>query len=142
MGRILAIDYGRRRCGLAATDTLRLVASGLKTVATASLCDEVAAYCASEPVDEIVVGLPRDMHGNESESMRYIRPGVAALRKRLPGIPVTFFDERFTSSIAHRAMIDGGMPRMKRRDKGVVDEIAAVIILNGYLDSRQYLDKM
>lgn len=138
VGRILCIDYGRRRCGLAATDTLRLVASALTTVATADLVEWVARYVAAEPVDEIVVGLPRDMQGNLSESMTYIRPGIGRLSRRLPDIPIVFFDERFTSTLAHRAMIDGGMKKMKRRDKGVVDGIAAVIILTGYLESKQY----
>ena len=127
MGRLLAIDYGRKRCGIAVTDPLRIVATGLTTVATAKLVEFVKNYVASEAVDTIVVGLPTTMRGEESESMRYI-----------PDIPIVFFDERFTSTIAHRAMIDSGMPKMARRDKAAVDQIAATIILNDYLQSKQY----
>lgn len=135
----MAIDYGRRRCGIAVTDTLQIVATGLTTVATAGLEAFVTGYVARESVDEIVVGLPRTLHGDPSESMRYITPGINRLKKVLPpGIKVTFFDERFTSAIAHRSMIDSGMKKMARRDKAVVDEIAATIILNGYLESRVY----
>lgn len=138
MGRLLAIDYGRKRCGIAVTDPLRIVATGLTTVATAKLVEFVKNYVASEAVDTIVVGLPTTMRGEESESMRYIRPGIENLKKSIPDIPVVFFDERFTSTIAHRAMIDSGMPKMARRDKAAVDQIAATIILNDYLQSKQY----
>ncbi|MBR5744756.1 MAG: Holliday junction resolvase RuvX [Muribaculaceae bacterium] len=138
MGRLLAIDYGRKRCGIAVTDPLRIVATGLTTVATAKLVEFVKNYVASETVDTIVVGLPTTMRGEESESMRYIRPGIENLKKAVPDIPVVFFDERFTSTIAHRAMIDSGMPKMARRDKAAVDQIAATIILNDYLQSKQY----
>lgn len=138
MGRLLAIDYGRKRCGIAVTDPLRIVATGLTTVATAKLVEFVKNYVASEAVDTIVVGLPTTMRGEESESMRYIRPGIENLKKALPDIPIVFFDERFTSTIAHRAMIDSGMPKMARRDKAAVDQIAATIILNDYLQSKQY----
>lgn len=134
----MAIDYGRKRCGIAVTDTLRIVATGLTTVATAKLVDFVRDYVMREPVDAIVVGLPRTVRGELSQSMDYIRPGIGRLRKALPDIPVTFFDERFTSVIAHRSMIDSGMKRQQRRDKAVVDEIAATIILNDYLQSKQY----
>lgn len=138
MGRLLAIDYGRRRCGIAVTDTLRIVATALQTVETRDLEKFLTDYTRREPVDRIIVGLPTDMHGRPSDSMRYITPAIGRLRKALPEIPVEFFDERFTSVIAHRGMIDSGMPRMQRRSKDVVDRIAATIILNDYLQSRQY----
>ena len=138
MGRILAIDFGRRRCGIAATDSLRIVASGVTTVATAELNDFVARYAAAEGVDLIVVGEPRDMQGNPSESTRYLTPAINRLKKALPQIPVIFFDERFTSVLAHRAMLDGGLHKMARRDKALVDEISATIILNDFLGSRAY----
>lgn len=138
MGRLLAIDYGRKRCGIAVTDPLRIVANGLTTVATAKLCDFVTDYVKRESVDAIIVGLPRTLAGEPSESMRYIKPGIDRLRKLLPPqVAIEFFDERFTSTLAHRAMIDGGLPKMARRDKALVDEMAATIILNGYLDSRR-----
>lgn len=135
MGRLLAIDYGRRRCGIAVTDPLRIIATGLTTVATAELISFIKSYIAAEGVDEIIVGLPTTMRGEPSESMRYITPGINRLRKELPDIPIRFYDERFTSTIAHRAMIDGGMKKKDRRDKAVVDRIAATIILNDYLRS-------
>lgn len=140
MGRLLAIDYGRKRCGIAVTDTLRIVASALETVPTAQLTDFVKAYCAREQVDMIVVGLPRDMHGDPSESMNYIRPGIGRLAKAMPGMPIEFFDERFTSVLAHRTMLDSGLGRMKRRDKATVDRTAACIILNDFLQSRRYAE--
>ncbi|MCM1110876.1 MAG: Holliday junction resolvase RuvX [Clostridium sp.] len=142
MGRLLAIDYGRRRCGIAVTDPARIVATGLTTVATASLEAYLTDYLRKESVDWIVVGLPRTLSGEDSDSMRYIRPGIARLRRALPpGFEIVFWDERFTSTIAHRAMIDSGMKRMQRRDKAAVDEMAATIILNSYLQSREYAAK-
>ncbi len=138
MGRLLAIDYGRRRCGIAVTDPLRLVATALDTVPTAGLIDYVRRYVSQEQVDEIIVGYPTTMRGEASESMRYIEPGINRLRKELPSIPVRFFDERFTSTLAHRSMIDSGVGKMARRDKGAVDRIAATIILNDYLQSRKF----
>ena len=136
----MAIDYGRKRCGIAVTDPLRIVATGLTTVATAQLIDFVRKYAQSECLDGIIVGLPRTVKGELSESMNYITPGINRLKKELPNIPVTFFDERFTSVIAHRSMIDSGMKKMQRRDKAVVDEMAATIILNDYLQSKIYND--
>lgn len=138
MGRLMSIDYGRKRCGIAVTDTLRIVASGLTTVPTASLHDFVKQYVGREPVDAIIVGYPTTLRGEQSESMSYITPGINRLRKILPGIKIEFFDERFTSAIAHKAMLDGGMKKMARRDKAIVDEISATIILNDYLGSRLY----
>ena len=136
MGRLLAIDYGRRRTGSAVTDPQRIVATGLTTVRSPELVDFIKGYIAREPVDGIVVGYPTDMRGNESESMRYIRPAVERLRRELPeGITISFYDERFTSVLAHRAMLDGGMKKSDRRDKAIVDEISATIILNDYLQS-------
>lgn len=135
----MAIDYGKKRCGIAVTDSLQIVANGLTTVATSQLADFIKKYVATEAVERIIVGLPTTMRGEESESMRYIRPGVENLRKALPDIPVEFSDERFTSVLAHRAMIDGGMRKMARRDKAIVDEISATIILNDYLQNRQRL---
>lgn len=139
MGRLMSIDYGRKRCGIAVTDVLRIVANGLTTVPTAQLSTFILGYIAKEPVDAIIVGHPRTLRGEDSESMRYIKPGIGALRKQLPAsIPIIFFDERFTSAIAHRTMLDGGLHKMDRRDKALVDEISASIILNDYLASLQH----
>lgn len=139
MGRLLAIDYGRRRCGIAVTDVMQICANGLTTVATSELIDWVVDYVGREQVDAIIVGEPRDMRGNPSESQRYITPGINRLRKLLPAtVPIVLHDERFTSVLAHRSMIEGGMKKMARRDKAIVDEISATIILNDYLSSLNY----
>lgn len=137
MGRLLSIDYGRKRCGIAVTDPLRIVATGLTTVPSGKLEEFLRGYMASEQVDRIIMGHPTTMRGEESESMRYIRPAVSRLRKVFPEVEIEFFDERFTSVLAHRAMIDGGMKKSARRDKAVVDEMSATIILNDYLQSKQ-----
>ena len=135
----MAIDYGRKRCGIAVTDTLRIVATGLTTVSTHELIDWVKRYIASEQVDEIVVGKPTTLRGEPSESMRYITPGISKLRSAIPEeIPIVFWDERFTSTMAHRAMIDSDMRKSRRRDKAIVDEMAATIILNDYIQSKTY----
>ena len=138
MGRILAIDFGRKRCGIAATDPMRIVASGVATVPSAQLIDFVRKYHTDNGFDFIVVGEPRDMQGNPSESTRFLRPAMARLRKALPDVRLVYFDERFTSVLAHKAMLDGGLGKMARRDKALVDEISATIILNDFLSSRQY----
>ena len=136
MGRILAIDYGRKRCGVAVTDILQISANGLPTVRACDLLQFVKEYCGRETVDKIIVGEPRDMQGNPSESMRYITPFLARLKKELPDIPVEMFDERFTSTIAHREMLAGGFSKKQRQEKGRADEMAAELILTGYLESR------
>lgn len=136
MGRLLSIDFGRKRCGIAVTDPLQIVANGLTTVATASLIDYVKDYIARETVDRIIVGHPTTMRGEPSESMRYLTPVINRLKKEIAPMEVVFYDERFTSALAHRAMIDGGMKKMDRRDKAIVDEISATILLNDYLQSR------
>ena len=134
MGRILAIDFGRRRTGLAVTDPLRITANPLLTVETRELMNWLRDYFSREAVDQVVVGHPTQMNGEESESMNYIRPFLGQFRKQFPDMPVTMYDERFTSVLAHKAMIDGGMRRKDRQDKAVVDKIAACIILEGYLE--------
>ena len=135
MGRILGIDYGRKRTGVAVTDPLQIVAGNLATVPTHTLMQFIKDYIARETVDRIVIGLPSQLNGKPSESMNYIKPFVNRLHKELPDVPVVMYDERFTSSIAHQAMIDGGMKNSDRRDKARVDAIAATIILNDYLQS-------
>ena len=138
MGRILAIDFGRKRCGIAATDPLRIVASGVTTVASAQLIDYIKNYRQANSIDLRVVGEPPDLHGDPSESQRYLRPAIDRLKKAIPDLPLVFFDERFTSVLAHKAMLDGGLRQKARRDKALVDEISATIILNDFLASRQY----
>lgn len=137
MGRILAIDYGVRRTGLAVSDPLRLIAGGLTTVETKQLERFLADYFQKEQVDVIVLGKPSQMDGTPSETWRFIEPLARRLKAAYPDKEVVFYDERFTSVLAHRAMIDGGMKKMARRDKAVVDKIAATIILEDYLQFRQ-----
>ena len=134
MGRLLAIDYGRKRSGVAVTDPLRICANGLPTVRSCDLLEFLKGYLATEAVDAFIVGEPRDMRGNPSESARYIEPFVARLKKEFPEIPVERWDERFTSSIAHREMLAGGFRKKDREEKGKADEMAAVIILTSYLE--------
>lgn len=136
MARILGIDYGRKRCGVAVTDPLKIIASALGTVPTHTLLSYISDYISREEVELIVIGEPSQLNGQPSESMRYIKPFVEQLRQKLPQMPVVMYDERFTSTIAHRAMIDGGMKKSDRKDKSRVDSIAATIILNDYLESR------
>ena len=135
MGRILAIDYGRKRTGIAVTDALRITANPLLTIETKELLNWLTDYFAHEHVDEVVIGHPTQMNGEDSENMNYIRPFMGVFKKTFPDKPITMYDERFTSVLAHRAMIDGGMKKKDRQDKAVVDKIAACIILEGYLDS-------
>ena len=134
MGRILAIDYGRKRTGLAVTDMLRITANPLLTIETSELMNWLTGYFAKEQVEEVVIGHPTQMNGQESESMNYIRPFLGVFKKTFPDKPITMYDERFTSVLAHRAMIDGGMKKKDRQNKAVVDKIAACIILEGYLE--------
>ena len=138
MGRLIGIDYGRKRCGIAVTDPLCIIANGLATVATHELMAYVKQYVSKESVDKIIIGRPTTMRGEPSESMRYIEPFVARLHKELPEMEIVYWDERFTSVIAHRAMIDGGLNKSSRRDKATVDRTAATIILNDYLTSSRH----
>ena len=138
MGRILGIDYGRKRSGIAVTDPLKIIANGLTTVPSHTLIEFIQGYVAKESVEKIVVGLPKQLNGDPSECMKYITPFLNRLKKVIPDIPVEMYDERFTSTIAHKAMIDGGMKKSDRRNKEIVDTIAASIILNDYLQSNKF----
>ena len=137
MARILAIDYGKKRTGLAVTDELQLIAGGLTTVPTAELVDYIMDYVKKEPVECIVVGLPKQMNNTPSENMCRIEPFVNRIRKLLPDIPVEYHDERFTSVLAHQAILASGIGKMARRNKELVDEVSATIILQSYMDSRR-----
>lgn len=132
----MAIDYGRKRTGIAVTDVLQLIANGLATVPTHQLLQFVVDYVAREPVERILVGLPKQMNNEPSENMKYIEPFVRSLRKKLPGIPVEYVDERFTSVLAHQVMRVGGLKKKARQDKALVDEISATIILQTYLEGK------
>ena len=135
MARILAIDYGKKRTGLAVSDELQLIAGGLTTVATATLVDYILDYVKREPVERIIVGQPKQMDNTPSENMCRIGPFVNRLRKLLPHIPVEYHDERFTSVLAHQAILASGIGKMARRNKELVDEISATIILQSYMES-------
>lgn len=135
MGRILAIDYGTRRTGIAVSDPLRIIAGALTTVETRQLEKFLSDYFSKNDVDTIVLGKPVQMNGSPSETMRYIEPLAARLRRTYPDKDVVLYDERFTSVLAHRTMIESGMGRMARRDKAVVDRISAAIILQSYMES-------
>lgn len=137
MGRILAIDFGRKRTGVAVTDILKITANAVGTIQTATLIEFLKDYVSKETVELIVVGLPKQLNGEPSESMKYITPFMNRLKKEIPNIAVETYDERFTSTIAHQAMITGGMKKSDRRDKAKVDSIAATIILTDYLESRR-----
>ena len=135
MGRILAIDFGTRRTGLAVTDPLQITAGPLATIPTHTLLDWLADYFARETVDTVVIGQPKQNSGEDSASMQQIRPFMNAFRNRFPSMPLVPYDERFTSVLAHKAMLDGGLRKKARQDKATVDRIAACIILQGYLES-------
>ncbi|MCQ2238619.1 MAG: Holliday junction resolvase RuvX [Bacteroidaceae bacterium] len=138
MSRILAIDYGKKRTGLAVTDPLQLIANGLTTVETSKLMDFILSYTKMENVERIVVGLPKQMNGQDSENMKNIVPFVNRLKKVLPNIPVEYYDERFTSVLAHQVMLESGIGKKARQNKALVDEISATIILQGYMESKKF----
>lgn len=139
--RVIAIDYGRRRCGVAVTDALQIAANPLPVVRTCDLLDFLKKFCQEEEVERILVGEPRQMNGQPSESMRQINPFIKTLKKTFPGLPVELVDERFTSVMAHRDMIVAGFKKSDRQRKGLADEMAATIILTTWLESKKFREK-
>jgi putative Holliday junction resolvase len=137
MGRIMAVDFGRKRTGLAVTDSLRIIATALETVPTTELIPFITGYTKREVVDEFVVGMPKTLKNEDSEIAPLVRVFVEELKKTFPEKPVHLADERFTSSIALRAMIDGGMKKKDRRVKGNVDKISATLILQSFMESKK-----
>jgi putative Holliday junction resolvase len=135
MGRILAIDYGSKRVGLAVTDSLRLIATGLKTVHSKDLILYLENYFKKESVDIIVVGEPKTLANDKSDSARFIDPFVIHLQRKFPEKTIVRYDERFTSSMAHQTMRDSGLKKKDRQDKDLVDMISATIILQSYMQS-------
>lgn len=135
MARILSIDYGKKRTGVAVTDPLQLIAGGLATVLTTELFDFLKAYIARETVERIVIGDPRQPNGQPSENQPRVQQFVNRWRKAVPQIPIEYYDERFTSVLAHQAMLEGGLKKKARQNKALVDEISATIILEDYLRS-------
>lgn len=138
--RVLSIDYGRKRIGLAVTDPLQIIANGLTTVATHQFEQFLTDYFNKEEVERIVVGLPKQMNGEMSDSWRYIEPFLNRIHKLYPAMPIELVDERFTSVLAHQTILDSGVGKQRRReDKGMVDEISATIILQSYLENRNQI---
>ncbi len=137
MARILSIDYGKKRTGLAVTDPLQLIAGGLATVSTSELFDYLSNYVEREAVERIVIGEPRQPNGEPSENLQRVQQFVNRWHKAKPHIPVDYYDERFTSVLAHRAILEGGLKKKARQDKALVDEISATIILEDYMRSRK-----
>lgn len=134
MGRILAIDYGSKRVGLAVTDPLRIIASGLTTIHSKDLIAYLEEYLKKEKVDEIVVGEPKNLMNKKSDSARFIDPFVVHLTKKFPDTKIVRYDERFTSALAHQTMLMGGVKKKGRQNKETVDLISAIIILQDYLE--------
>jgi len=141
MGRIIGIDYGTRRIGLAVTDPMQIFASPLITVKTNEFDNYLAEYIKTEQVDAFVIGYPVQMNNQPSKPVKYIDPFIRRLERSFPGIPVHLTDERFTSQMAFKAMIDGGVKKKERQDKSLVDKISASIILQSFLDKRSNTKK-
>lgn len=141
MGRYLALDYGTKRTGIAVSDTLKIIANGLTTVPTHTLLDYLKTYLQKEDVERIIVGLPKQMNNEYSENMRHIRPFVKKLQSLYPDMQIEYYDERFTSALAHKTMLDAGLKKTDRQNKSLVDEISATIILQGYMESLRLQSK-
>lgn len=138
MARLLAIDYGQKRTGIAVTDTLQIIPGPLKTVETKTLLEFLKTYTTQEEVEAFVIGKPTQTNGRPSENLKHVEAFVSKLQKTIPAIPVIYYDERYTSVLAHKAIIESGVSRKRRQDKALVDEISACIILQGYMDSRKF----
>lgn len=139
MARIVAIDYGRKRVGLAVTDPMQIIANGLETVAAKDVLTYLEKYMQSEEVECFVVGYPRQLNNQDSESVKYLKPFLGQLKKKFPDIPVEMVDERFTSKIAFQTMIDGGLKKKARQDKAMIDKVSATIILQSYMETKRNL---
>ena len=135
--RIVSVDYGRKRTGIAVTDPLQIIANGLATVSTSELFDFLRQYTEREQVERVVIGKPLQTNGQPSENLQRVEQFVNRWRKAMPHIPIDYYDERFTSVLAHRTMIDAGLHKKARQDKALVDTISATIILQGYLEARR-----
>ncbi len=137
MARVLSIDYGKRRTGLAVTDPCQIIANGLTTVDSNSLIKFLTDYISKEPVERFVVGLPKQTNGLDSENLPRVQAFVKKLNAVFPDIPVEWWDERYTSVLAHKVMLDSGIGKKARQNKALVDEISATIILQGWMERRQ-----
>ncbi|NVO02323.1 MAG: Holliday junction resolvase RuvX [Bacteroidetes bacterium] len=138
MGRIMAIDYGQKRVGIAVTDEMKLIANGLTTVHSKDIFTFLKAYFEKEKVECVVVGEPKQMNNEASQSTKFIEPFVKQLKKMFPDLKIDRFDERFTSKMAFQTMIDAGLSKKDRQNKALVDTISATIILQSYMNSNQF----
>lgn len=138
MARILSIDYGKKRTGLAVTDPLKLIAGGLATVSTSELFNYLQDYIKKEQVEKVIIGKPLQTNGEPSENLNRVQQFVNRWKKAIPQIPIEYYDERFTSVLAHRAILDSGIGKKARQNKALVDEISATILLQDYMESRLY----
>lgn len=139
MARIIAIDFGQKRVGLAVTDPLQITANGLDTISANEVMAYLQQYTEKELVEKFVIGLPKQMNGQDSDSMQFIKPFVKALRLKFPDIELVYIDERFTSVLAHKAMLEAGLKKKDRQNKSLVDKISATIILQSYLENKDWL---
>ena len=137
MGRVLAIDYGVRRTGLAVTDPLQIIPGGLTTVETPKLLQFLKDYLSREPVERFVVGLPKQTNGRNSDNLPRVMAFVEQLQKAFPAVPVDMWDERYTSVLAHQTILQSGIGKMARRNKALIDEVSATIILQGWMERKQ-----
>jgi len=138
MGRVLALDIGRKRTGIAVTDPLRIIANGINTIPTHTVIEFLSEYLGKESVDTIVIGYPRQMNNQLSEAVTYIQPVINRIKKVFPNMIIELVDERFTSKIAFQTMIDGGVKKKDRQNKALVDTISATIILQSYMEGRNF----
>lgn len=138
MSRLLAIDYGKKRSGIAVSDPLQIIANGLTTIETTGIFEFLKSYFEKEKVEKIIIGLPRQMNNEASENLLRVQQFADRLQNLYPALSIEFFDERFTSKMAHQTMIDGGLKKKDRQNKALVDEISATIILQGYMESFSY----
>ena len=137
MSRLLAIDFGKKRVGIAVSDTLQIIANGLTTVETPKIFDFLKEYFDKEDVEKVIVGHPKQMNNEDSENMSRVKHFVARLTKLYPELNIEYYDERFTSKMAHQAMLEGGLKKKQRQNKALVDEISATIILRDYMESQR-----
>jgi putative holliday junction resolvase len=138
LGRILALDIGRKRIGVAATDPLRIIANGIGTIPTDTIISFLTDYMVKETVDLVVIGYPKQMNNQPSEAVTYIQPVINRIKKIFPDLAIDLVDERFTSKLAFQTMIDGGVKKKDRQNKALVDTISATIILQSYMEGRKF----
>ena len=139
MGRIVALDYGKKRVGIAVSDPGKIIATGLATVLSHEIFDYLQTYASRETIDLFVVGHPKQLNNQDSDSMIYIKPFLTGLKRKFPTIPIVMYDERFTSVLAHQALLEGGAKKKTRQNKALIDTMSATIILTSYMEQQRNL---